>query len=188
MTRDEPLPVRRAALLLHGLSPGARRDVMRGLTREESARLEPLLFELSRMGVPSTLGAALSEGAAPKPAAPMSAVTPQESIEQLSAQCVAACTESCSATTVAHILRAADWSWKAQLLGLLSERRRAEVQSKVLTQSTLDVLYERLCREASALSERRRSVDSAVASAPRASPAKRDRLATPFARLTRWMR
>jgi hypothetical protein len=141
----ETLHVRRAALLLHALPPAARQEVIAKLDADESARLEPLLAELTTLGVPPSLGQPLQRIAT-------ATATPQERAAQLSANHVVERLRDCSSTTTARLLCAAQWPWKSQVLERMSGLRRLEVEQHLgrehpkLAPGVLAALCEQLCR------------------------------------------
>jgi len=157
MDAFETIQARKAALLLHSLPPDAARQVLARLSAAESFRLRPLLDEIASMRLPRSVAAEWSNKPMPRDSSQPVAGTLRERVEQLSASQVAERMAKCAPSTIAHVLRAVEWPWKSQLLGLLSESRRFEVQaclcssSKVLAPAALDVLYERLCLDAASV-------------------------------------
>ena len=152
MAAVETLQARRAALLLHGLSPQQRRLVMAKLGAAETSRLEPMLGELSRIGIPRELGligpeTPTKESVAREP-------TPVERAAQLDADSVLRALETSSPVTMGHLLRSYDWPWKAEVLERLPEPRRSKALEKAqarlrpLAPAALTFLCTRLCSEA----------------------------------------
>ena len=113
---SEPLAVRQAALLLHGLAPGVRGAVLARLGRSDAERLQPLLSELAEMGVSPALGRRMH--AAIAPAAEVSA---EQRLEQLTGLEVAHAVSACAPVTVAHLFRSREWPWKAAALACLPD-------------------------------------------------------------------
>lgn len=204
MAASETMQARQAALLLHGLPPAARRQVIAKLDAHETTRLEPLLDELAGLGVSPAVGlelqAVASQPAAPTPAAPIANVrelTPRERVEQLNADDVARCLQACSHATAAQLLRAGNWPWKAQVLGLIPEPRRARVldnvrrESPTLPPAVLSLLCERLLQQAAQLKTIR---SQPAASAPIRGcvaawrPGRHSTLRARFRRFIRWTR
>lgn len=155
MAVPETMQARQAALLLHGLPRAVRQQVLAKLDVAESARLKPLLDELTELGVSQMLGLQLQHLASPPPTAPASTareLTPHERVERLNAEDVARCFQSCAAVTVAQLLRARTWPWREKVLDLMPEGRRAEVLEHTrrsefpsLAPAALAFLYELLC-------------------------------------------
>jgi hypothetical protein len=195
MAAPETVQARRAALLLHSLSASARSEVIARLSDAESARLRPLLNEIECIGLSPSFAADLHE--VPLPAAPLPAgVTLYEQVERLSAEQVASRVANCTPATIAHLLHAAEWPWKAQLLGLLSDARRVEVQARLrrstttLAPAALEVLYERVCLDPVAAPGRRLPERASVKTAGGASAtgAEPPRSSTRLKRFLSWIR
>ena len=161
MAAPETMQARRAALLLHGLPAAVQRQVVAKLDAAASARLKPLLDELTHLGIAPSLGRQFQDLTSfPQAAAPAPGereLTLHERVERLSAPDVARCLQPCAPATVAQLLRAGDWSWKSQVLGLLPEAHRAQVfehlrgELHVLAPAAVSTLCERLCRHAAEL-------------------------------------
>lgn len=156
----ETTQARRAALLLHALSPAIRRQVAGRLDAAESARLQPLLDELVKLGVSQSLGEKLqyltspmaTSSPMPVSMAAVDKLTVQKAA-RLTAEDVVKCLQSCAPATAARLLHAHDWPWKAQVLELMPEARRAEVLDCTFVRSelapaVLEALSERLCLQA----------------------------------------
>lgn len=152
----ETMRARQAALLLHSLPPYLRRRVIARLNTSESSTLQPLLVELAGLGVSQSLGLQLQHlaiSSVPKPGTDALA----EQVESLNAADVVARLSPCAAATVAQLLRAGGWSWKARVLELMPDGRRAEVlacmrsDSCPLAPAALRTLCERLCKDAVAV-------------------------------------
>jgi len=157
----ETLQARRAALLLHGLSPPQRRLVMAKLGAAETSRLEPMLGELARLGIPRELALGAESLAAPARASDVPAkesapreLSTVERAAQLDAASVLRALETCAPDTIGHFLRSYAWPWKAQVLELLPEPRHtraldnAQAQLPPLAPAALTFLCARLCLEA----------------------------------------
>lgn len=148
----ETLRVRQAALLLHGLPREARQRVLARLSDRETARLQPLLKELTELGVAQSLGYQLHE-LMPEgpPTAGASKVGGVERAASLSAVEVERSLQSCAAVTAAAVLRASEWPWKQGVLDRMSDLRRAEVMrhlrgaGPLLSPAVLAALCARLC-------------------------------------------
>lgn len=157
MAASETLPARQAALLLHGLQPALRSQVIARLDAAEASRIEPLLQELAELGVPRSLG---RQASLPLPAAAtdLREPTAQEMAAQLEPDIVERCLQRCAIATVACLLRAADWPWKAQVLDRMPESRRFAVLMCLRDEATspspavLRTLCARLCAQAEQLS------------------------------------
>ena len=147
----ETLPLRRAALLLHGLKPEVRSRVIARLDAQELSSIQPLLRELIELGIPRT-------------ATDESHVTdernqgsPQQRAARLDADLVVRALQSCAVVTVAHLLRAVEWPWKAAVLERMPEPRRVAVlmslQSEpvVMAPAVLQALSNQLCIHAGQL-------------------------------------
>ena len=153
MAALESTQARRAALLLHGLPPAARRQVLARLDAAEQARLQPLLHELVELGIPASTGTPRAE-LAQSPAAPLPAV---DRAAVLSAEVVARCLQPCAAVTVARLLQSRAWPWKAAVLDQLPGTRHDAVvewmrcETALLMPAVLECLCERLCTEAARL-------------------------------------
>ena len=134
MPADETFQARQAALLLHGLAPEVRRQVMGRLDRDHSSRLAPLLRELDELGVPASVGRQIHQ-----------ALTPpsdrEAAIDQLSADDVAKAFESISPVTIGRLLAAREWRWKSQLLERLPDARRHRAVG-ALAPAAMNALYE----------------------------------------------
>ncbi len=161
MAAVEPIHARRAALLLHGLPLAARQRVVAKLSSSESAKLKPLLDELTQLGVSPALGEQLQQIAViaksvpvktDEQPAPERELTVLERAERLSADDVARCLQRCAPITVAHLLRSHEWPWKARALGLMPEARRlvdlAAMGSPTFAPAVLRAFCERLCQHA----------------------------------------
>ena len=195
---SETVQARQAALLLHGLPSAVREQVIAKLDTREATRVKPLLDELVGLGVSPAMGRQLQTAAATQAATPGAAasgvpvreLTARERLEQLNADDVARALQSCSTSTVAQLLRAQTWSWKAQLLGLIPEPRRARVleglrrESPGVAPAVLELLCERVLQEAARLKTIRSqpAATRATVVAPRSSVGARLR------RFIRWTR
>ena len=162
MSAPETMQARQAALLLHGLPPAARQRVIAKLNIAETARLKPLLQELTELGVPQSLGQQF-QGLVPPPQAitarpstpppTMREPTLQEQADALSPEDIVQCLESCAPVTVARLLSTRAWPWKEQVLEGMPELRRNEVlrhlrgEAPALAPAVQKALWERLCRE-----------------------------------------
>lgn len=206
MAASETMQARQAALLLHGLPPAVRGEVLAKLDSREAARLEPLLEELVGLGVSSLMGQQLQQAmasslpVAPAPAAassPASEPSARERVDRLGGDEVARCLQACSPVTIAQLLRAGNWSWKAQVLGLIPEPRRTRVldhvrrESPALAPAVLALLYERVLQQSAQLKTLRSQPGAASAARRRAAegrPASRSGFGARFGRLIRWTR
>jgi len=156
MVAPESTPARRAALLLHGLPPAARDRVLARLSAGETTRLQPLLRELTELGLPASLCHELqkSPSSSVTPAAP--GASARQRAEALGAAEVAQALKACSPATMATLLQMEEWPWKEAVLELAGELRRAELQryvrgeAPVLPPALAEALCERLCLEAGA--------------------------------------
>ena len=146
MGAPDTLHARRAALLLHAMPPVARQEVIAKLDADETARLEPLLAELTALGVPTSLGRPLQQIAT-------AVATPQERAARLPAHRVLERLRDCSSMTTARLLEAAEWPWKKQVLERMRGLRRLEVQRHLgrghpkLAPAVFAVLCEQLCAD-----------------------------------------
>jgi hypothetical protein len=154
MAAPESMSARRAALLLHGLPGDARGRVLARLSALESAQLQPLLHELSELGVSASLCRGLHESATSAVVAPGTpASSARQRAEELSAAEVGRILNICSPVTMAAVLRMAEWPWKAEVLERAGELRRAELRpylrgdSPELAPAVAEALCERMCRE-----------------------------------------
>jgi hypothetical protein len=149
----ETLQARQAALLLHGLPPATRLQVIAKLNEAESKRLVPLLDELTELGVTQSLGERMKQ--LTPPAHSDGKRTAQERAELLGAESVALCLQSCSPATVALLIRSNDWPWREQVLGLIANqievRNLLRAHSTAIAPAVLTALCERLCLEADQL-------------------------------------
>lgn len=200
MSRRETTQARRAALLLHGLSPAARLKVMARLDARQSSRMKSLADELTALGVSPALGRQLGQlTASPGSSASISSerrATGQEQVERLSAADVARCLESCSSMTVVQLLRAGAGPWRTAVLDRMPAARRVEVEAclrkepPALAPAALAFLRERLCRQAAQL----RTNPAQVAAAPAGRSDTRPRgsvrtgVSTHLRRLIAWIR
>jgi Mg/Co/Ni transporter MgtE len=134
VARDTP-QARRAAVLLHELPEVARQQVFAKLDGSQAARLRPLLDELSQLDP------------WPKDCATV------ERARRLRPEDVAVALGSCAPMTVALLLRAVEWHWKAQVLERLPRTVRTHVfeclrtECPQLAPAVLQVLCKRLCDE-----------------------------------------
>lgn len=132
-------PARRAALLLHAMSPADRDWVLEQLPAAARARVRGLLDELAELGIPAD--EVLLEGlrdASPAPVAqPRSAAPPLSAIEGTGAVAVLEAADPREVARVlrneplgivVHLLKAREWTWRDALLSELGvvERRRVE--------------------------------------------------------------
>ncbi len=192
MAAPESMQARQAALLLHGLPTAARRQVIARLDLTERAKLSPLLAELAELGLSQSLGQQLQLQLAmpaqphePTPAA--RALTVQEQAERLTADDVLRGLQPCAPATVAHLLHASAWPWKADVLAAMPQPLRGHVieglrkDSAPLAPAVLAFLCERLCHQAALMP---------AASAPRLNhaPPARAGLKNRLGSLTAWMR
>jgi hypothetical protein len=151
MAAPETIQARRAALLLHGLSPSKREQVMGKLEAAQVSRLKPLLEELTSLGLAPSQARQMQ---LPQiPSVPKEHGSALERALQLDVDCVARALESCSAATTAQLIRAAEWPWKTSLMDrMLAERRTAVLQllaqeAPLLAPAVLEALCRNLCRE-----------------------------------------
>ena len=157
MFAPESEQARRAALLLHGLPSETRSRVLARLSAGEAARLQPLLRELSELGVSPTLCRAAQERipAVVRLSAP-AGETARQRAETLDAADVAHVLKVCSPATMAAVLRIAAWSWQDEVLERVGELRRAQLQGQLRgdapapAPAVAEALCERLCREVGA--------------------------------------
>lgn len=193
----EPLRVRQAALLLHGLPPDVRRNVVARLDVAESSMLQPLLVELAEMGIPASLGRQLQQPAVPVVREPgMDASTAQERVELLSAEDVVARLASCAPVTAALLLQACDWPWKTQVLNSMPDARRAAVLRFMrgdlapLAPAVFQVLCERLCMDAEHVAPQSSNHGASQATHPGMNrrATLRTRILASIRRMTEWMR
>ena len=151
MSVPETAQIRRAALLLHGLRPAMRAQVLARLDAAESALLKPLLDELINLGVSQTVGQRLLASEIQSHISPPRVLTLEEQLERLNPEAVVRCLDSCAPATVAQLMRAGNWSWKSAAFALMPEARRASVYesmrsvSPALAPAVFRVLCERLC-------------------------------------------
>ena len=185
MAAPETLHARKAALLLHSLPALARRQVISKLDAAQATRLQPLLDELNELGISCTLGHQLdnlASSSADEANGPLSA---QQQAMLLTAEDVARCLDACAPTTVAQLLRAAEWPWKEQVLDRMRDTRRTKILDNLrrdlppLSPMVLHALCERLCSDALVA-----PVQPRLFEAPVVRPVVKDRLR----RLIRWMR
>ena len=145
MTEPETLEARQAALLLHGLPAVARREVLARLDAAEHARLQQLLNELVELGVPASASTLPIDASAP---------SAQDRAAGLSADVVTRRLQSCAVATVALLLQARAWPWKAAVLDQMPSARRTEIIECLrsapppLAPAVLAYLCERLCAKA----------------------------------------
>jgi hypothetical protein len=149
---SESLHARQAALFLHGLPCSVREQVLVRLPASESSRLQPLLNELAALGIPKSQAAAIERLGAALPQ-PRTAV---ERAERLQPEQVLRSIESCTASTVALLLRGAQWPWKDEVIHRMSDALRSQVLQGSNAEyarpapAVLRVLCECLCRDAAA--------------------------------------
>ena len=151
MAAPDSMRTRRAALLLHSLSPSVRGRVLARLPVAEASVLTPLLTELTALGIPKSQ-ASVVEGLGDRAVRePTSAV---ERAERLQPEEVLRGVENCAPATVALLLRSAEWPWKREVISMLSDRLRAKVLQENNVQhappaaGVVRVLCECLCRDA----------------------------------------
>lgn len=150
MAMRETLQARKAALFLHGLPPSARQEVVARLDAAHSSRLKPLLEELGMLGVSPALGYKLRDLAT----SDAEASAAHERAMRLGAHDVERALEHCSPATAAHVLRAADWPWKADVLSRMADSRRSRVLERLrtgaapLAPAVMQTLIEQLCLHA----------------------------------------
>lgn len=199
MSEHETAQARQAALMLHGLPAAAGRQVLARLTPAEQRRLQPLLDELSAMGVPAASASspadpsAGAEGiehrAAESSAAP--GLSAKERAAALDADVIERCLRPCAAITAARLLQADVWPWRDRVLDLMPQPRRAAVcdamrgHSVALAPAVLATWCECLCEQAQDLQQhdlraRRRPGQSARQS--------RSRIGALWDRLVAWTR
>jgi hypothetical protein len=171
---SEPLAVRQAALLLHGLAPGVRGAVLARLGRSDTERLQPLLSELAEMGVSPALGRRLNAA---------SEVSSEQRLEQLTGAVVAHAVSACAPVTVAHLFRSREWPWRPAALACLPDAVRVPVleclrrELPPLGPAAMRRLCERVCEHIDRIPAAGLRNDSGTAS-------RRSQLA----RIFRWMR
>lgn len=128
MAGSESTQARRAALLMYGLPPVARRKVMARLTVAEATRMRALIDELTALGVSPALGKTLSDLSTT--VQDTAAATVQSVIERasrLAAEDVAQALRACAPATISQLLRSYEWPWERELLDCMAEAHRAEV-------------------------------------------------------------
>jgi hypothetical protein len=145
---SEPIAVRQAALLLHGLTPAVRRAVLAKLDGADADRLQRLLSELAEMGVSPSLGRRLNATLA----SPADS-SPEQKAARLNGDAVADALGACAPVTIAQLLRSREWPWKSQALARLSEGVRAAVvecmrrELPALGPAAVRRLCERVCKD-----------------------------------------
>jgi DNA-binding transcriptional ArsR family regulator len=165
---------REAALLLHGLPARARKQVLDDLGDAERRLVQPLLDELSALGIPAST--TLEPVRAPADARPRSS---RERLAERPAQAIVACTGNGSARTLAALLSLSDWPWREDFLALLTDARRREVLDHLwagpvtVPLGVAEVWCDRLNVEADGT--------------PDALPARRGRFGPRLRSLLRWM-
>jgi hypothetical protein len=156
----ETMRARRAALLLHGMQPTEQQKVIARLDAAESSRLIPLLAELTELGLPPARAEEVHRlvmDTAPGQTTDERGQTPLERAGRLNAEEVALALDSCAPATVARLLGAGEWAWKASVLGRMSEAPRAAVLEYLrkdlppLAPMALQALCARLCTQAAQL-------------------------------------
>jgi hypothetical protein len=197
MGAPELIQVRQAALLLHGLPRAVRQQVLAKLDAAEVERLQPLLAELTELGVSQQLGQQLQHLASPPLLPTARQLTLLEKTEQLNAEDVVRCLQPCEPATVAALFRARNWPWREQALGIMSESRRTAVlasmrrtEPPMLAPAVLAFLHERLCLQA-ARSENGSPAEAAPGRSFAASarqPAARSQVRAHLGRLMAWIR
>lgn len=151
MSASKTLPLRRAALLLHGLTPEVRSQVVARLDAQELSSIQPLLRELTELGMPRT---ASDESYVTNE---LNHASPQQRAARLDADLVARALQDCAVVTVAHLLRAAEWPWQAAVLERMPESRRVAVlmslrsEPVVMSPAVLQALSRQLCIHAEQL-------------------------------------
>jgi hypothetical protein len=161
MVACETLRARQAALLLYGLPPDARGRVLARLSASEVARLQPLLKELTELGVSPSLSRELQQ-ITPSSATPpvQRGTSARERAESLSGADVTEALNACAPVTMAALLRISEWPWKQEVLDRSAELRRVEVQKHMrsdapsLSPAVAEALCERLCQEVGGLEHR----------------------------------
>jgi hypothetical protein len=147
---------RRAALLLHGLPPNARQQVLANLRDEDRLLLQPLLEELTELGISRVTPASASDC----PRESGSHASALERAAGLSPDAAARGLALCGALTAARLIQARSWPWKESLLSHMPEPLRSSVVAGLrhefsrLPPALLSYLCERLCTEASRLAPR----------------------------------
>jgi hypothetical protein len=145
---------RQAALLLHGLSPEARREVIAKLDVATASRLEPLLAELTTLGLSPSLGRQLYAETLVAAESSQSVATPEDQAARLSADEVAHALSACAPTTVALIFRARAWPWRMDVLDRIPNAHREFVIQHLSHEpgapapAVTRALCERLCTQA----------------------------------------
>jgi hypothetical protein len=153
MGAPDTVAARQAALLVHGLDPAARGQVLERLDAAQAARIGLLLEELDGLGWQRARSPRPGSGRGSARAAPP-VPTVQEQAARLRAEDVAQALTGCSAWTAARLLSVRDWPWKAQALGRLPALRRQEIRDALqagvapLPPAVADTLCECLLREA----------------------------------------
>ena len=118
----------------------------------EVARLQPLLRELTELGVSPSLSRELQETPAAI-APPPRGASARKRVESLSAADVASALGTCAPATAAALLRISEWPWKTQFLESCAEMRRSEIRrhlrddAPALSPAVAEALCERLCTE-----------------------------------------
>lgn len=172
MPSIENTQARRAALLVHSLSPDAQRKVMAGLPAADAGRLRTLIDELIALGVSQSLGHKLHDVAAtwsPQTVPAGTAASAVERARHLAAEDVAASLQACAASLVAQLLRSGEWPWRHEVLHLMSETRLAEVLQHLrrdapkLAPATLNSLCSGLCARAGEARAKRLHIEAAKA-------------------------
>ena len=116
--------VRSAALALHGLPEEKRQAVLATLTVDQRLAVEPMLRELAELGLPATASRFANDTA---PLEPMSL------LDSLSAEVVVPLLDEQSPHTVALLLGARDWPWKAHVIERLDPQRREAVRQHLVS-------------------------------------------------------
>jgi hypothetical protein len=170
MAVTDGVDARRAALLLHGMPSTVRAQIIARLDTAQSARLQPLLDELTALGITCELGRQL-QAQLEVPVAQGSEVDVLRQADELNAAAVAQCLEGCADQTISELLRARPWSWKHVVLDRIHGPRRFGIlqgmhDATPPAPAVLESLCRRLCADVAVLQANRADGSARASRAP----------------------
>jgi hypothetical protein len=156
---------RRAALALHALAPADRERVLAMLDDAQRAHLKPALHELHELGIPPSLSPAEA------PPATRQSLSMIEQLSALQASVIVPALSALSPSTIATLLRVAEWPWgQAALEALPGPQRVAiRVQGERVTRPG-PRMCEALCRALDAAVQKRATEGRSKATEPPLKP------------------
>lgn len=129
MAPSEAQADRKAALLLHALTPADQARVLQRLDAPSRDHLQALLAELGSLGIPKgRQWVPVDESASALPAAPLDA---RQQLHRASADAVLSALAGQCVDTVATVLLCDRWAWAAAVIEGWPADQRAKLRSRV---------------------------------------------------------